>query len=170
MFNNGTLLDDILKDLQLIIIEYIRTYPLFIIGKYNITYDGYRLVDKSDMDNPDFVKLLVDSYWVNGGIYSIDDSSGYVLCIKGYILCVGEVFYENFLRTRVVHNNHRWVYDGIKKGDIIPFYTYRDGDMVSGIDNVKYFFREYYVEKIELFVKNDFIISERTNWIRLLMI
>lgn len=62
MFNNGTLLDDILKDLQLIIIEYIRTYPLFIIGKYNITYDGYRLVDKSDMDNPDFVKLLVDSY------------------------------------------------------------------------------------------------------------
>ena len=41
MFNNGTLLDNILKDLQPILIEYIRTYPLFAIGKYGVTYEGY---------------------------------------------------------------------------------------------------------------------------------
>ena len=71
MFNNGSLLDNILEDLQPTISEYIRTYPLFAIGKYGENYEGYRIVNKSDMDNPYFVKFLIDSYRDCRGLYSL---------------------------------------------------------------------------------------------------
>lgn len=155
MFNNGTLLDNILEDLQPIILEYIRTYPLFVIRKYDFAYDGYRIVKKSDMDNPSFVESLKDSYRVNKGFYSLDDSDGDVLNIRGYILGIGVKFDENFLRTPYVFDNCRWEYRKIKKGEIIQLCIYCNGDMLVDIDNVKCFVRVH-DKKIGLFIKNNF--------------
>jgi len=156
MFNNCSILDNILEDLRPIILEYIRTYPLFAIGKYRSTYEGYRIVNKSDMDNPYFVKLLANSYRDNIGLYSLDDSDGDILGINGYILGIGVKMNENFLRTEYFANS-RWHHHKIKKGEIVPFYIYCNCDMLMNIDNVKYFCRDHYIRKIGLFVKNDFI-------------
>lgn len=157
MFNNGTLLNNILKDLQPIIIEYIRTYPLFAIGKYDVTYEGYRLVNKSDKDNPNFMKLFMDGYWVNKGLYSLDDSDGDVLSINGYVLGIGIFSDEKCLSTGYIYDNRGWHYREIKKKEIIPLYTYF-GDVLVKIDYVKCFWK-HKDTKIGLFVKNDFIMS-----------
>src|SRR5690606_34005597 len=86
----NTLLDRILLDLWSIIIRYIEKINMhFYIGKYDTTYENYRLISQSECMLNIFKHNFKNCYVGKGGLLSLDDiddlEDGY-LCCNGYYL------------------------------------------------------------------------------------
>lgn len=55
----------------------------FCIGMYDRTYEGYRMTTSDDCDKSTFKYLFKESYLGSGGLLSLDNFVGNVLCNKG---------------------------------------------------------------------------------------
>jgi len=78
IFYQDTLLDNITSDLIPIIDNYyqIESRPFCVIGKFQVSYPGYRIVLENDMKCSEFGKLFVDFHTKMEGVPSIDNFKG----------------------------------------------------------------------------------------------
>ena len=147
IFNDpSTILNKIVPDLQSIIIEYHRTFPMFVIGPYTKSYDDYRLLALCDVDQV-FIDALSKFYEENKGIPSIDDCQGSI--ISGYNC-------EFHLDTHILRSSE----SVIKKGNIVFFNTlYHDHLYLSGHMNEIEVITDkliQHIENIGLFVRWEY--------------
>lgn len=135
-FFKDTLLDYIIPDLRPIIKEYLRTYPLFVIGKYSVDYPDYKMIEARDIKNK-FMESFVKYYRENKGLPSIDNFNGATLCFCDGIF----IFQSRYIRC--TDSDYYSEYDSkfIKSGNIIPFRT--------GACNIKTFIKKIYEKEID---------------------
>lgn len=147
IFNDpNILLNKIVLDLQPIITEYCRTFPMFVIGPYTASYNDYRIVALCDVDQL-FIDALSKFYKENKGVPCIADCQGSI--INGYN-CIFHLDNHILRSPETV----------IKNGDLVYFITlYHDSSYLSHhmneIEVVKGRINEY-VENVALFVKWDY--------------
>lgn len=119
-FEENTLLNRIVPDLQLIIWEYFKTFPTFVIGKYrHPSYIGYRMIRKKDLYNDTFKNKFTQCYGKCRGLQSIDSLEGSILCGRGFVIS-----YEAYaLRCTLTKNIYPDEFMKIEKNDYISFRT-----------------------------------------------
>lgn len=145
-----TLLNRVIRDLRPIIREYIRTYPLFVIGKHDTLYPDYRIITENDIKCQSLMKAFVQYYRNNNGLPSIDSFSGSILCGDGFPLFLHII--GCFIRCTDTINFNENVTKYIEIGNIISFRltsrSYED-------------FKNKYIEQIRVgeYVYNDKIIG-----------
>ena len=120
IFNENTILNRVITDLQPIIQEYIRTFPLFVIGKYDTQYPDYRIINKNDGDNNKFMNALANYYNQYNGLPSIDSFEGAVLCSYDCVFFHHNAFFVRCTKSQE-YNFDDMIF--IKLGDIIPFFS-----------------------------------------------
>lgn len=154
IFQEATLLNNIITDLRPIIQEYLRTYPLFVIGKHNSSYPGYRMTTKNDIKCDQTMKTFGKYYTVHKGLPAIDSFHGDVLCCDKYSLqCEHRYIRCTFAEE---YNIYGSVY--IKLNNIIPF---RISQPVSLMDNIHYVYTGSHFHydtidcKVGLYIKCD---------------
>lgn len=67
---DNSVLVNIIPDLWSCIIKYFDNH-LFVVGKFHVPYDDYRLVTKSDLENDELKILFAYLYRLNNGILSL---------------------------------------------------------------------------------------------------
>lgn len=117
-FIKDTLLDHIVPDLRSIINEYLQTYPLFVIGKYSVSYPDYRMIEAHDIKNK-FMESFTKYYRENKGLPSIDNFNGATLCFRNWIF----FFQGRYIRCTDSDYYSEYDFKFIKSGSIIPFKT-----------------------------------------------
>src|SRR5579871_3634050 len=95
----GTLMDNICDDVWTIIQTYYTAYyntdtlfvigklDIFVIGKLNEKYEGFRLINKRDLEGKKIIAMLNKSYEKNKGLLSIDNCTSYCANQDGLDLC-----------------------------------------------------------------------------------
>lgn len=160
IFIEGTLLNHIILDLRPIINEYIRTFPLFVIGKYDMQYPDYRIVNKNDGNNNKFMNTLANYYNQCNGLPSIDSFEGAILCGYGFAFIDHNIFFIKCITSDELQYNNNL---SIKLHDIIRFNSgWNDSNVFNNILNISVgnfegvlaFIRS---EKIGLYARNDII-------------
>ena len=156
IFINGTVLDRIISDLQPLINEYIRTFPLFVIRKHNTLYPNYRIININDVRSEKNMNLLNNYYQKLNGLPSIDSFYGSVLC--------GDKF-EFYFRGCLVRCTDNSIYaphdyQCINLANIISFRTsnYNDKDFCEQIklhSNLTSRCDFYIMNKIGLYIRTD---------------
>lgn len=132
IFQEATLLNRIIMDLRSIIQEYLRTYPLFVIGKHNSSYPGYQITTKHDIKCYGTMKTFQEYYIAHQGLPAIDSFIGSLLCCdkrtiflqNRYIRCTFEEYYDP-------HNSIP-----IKLGTIVPFRISGEPSLINIINNI----------------------------------
>lgn len=112
----GTLMDGICDDVWSIIQTYYMAYydtdklfvvgklDIFVIGKLNRKYKGFKLINKRDLNNTKIITMLNKSYEKNKGLLSIDNCTSYYanrdpldlcnICGDGMDLRVGNYYLQ----------------------------------------------------------------------------
>src|SRR5690606_25578915 len=109
----------LVPDLLPIIKEYVRTFPIFAIGKYSESYDDYRLVDRNDFYNENFFQTFEKNYYDNFGLLSLGDFEGAILCMENNSIMIDDYYVRCTTSSIFIRNEFRF----IKKGTIVKFRT-----------------------------------------------
>lgn len=94
-FPSGTVLDNILDDIWLIISYHYHRYDNceMGIGHYHGIYEGYQIVTKEIIKNPIFKEQFIKSYRKVNGVVALDNIAHGILCgdDKRYFVIDGEI-------------------------------------------------------------------------------
>ena len=160
IFEND-LLNRVIPDLQLIIREYIRNYPLFVIGKHDTIYSNYRIITENDIKCQSLMKKFVQYYRDNNGLPAIDTFNGAMLCGDNFPL------YSRIMGcyVRCTDKYHLDEYETkyIEMGNITSFrlttMSYEDfkDKYIEKLKVGKYFRFDKLLIKIGLYVKSEII-------------
>ena len=121
IFEESSLLGNIVFDLRPIIAEYIRTFPVFAIGCYQSSYPNYRIVDTKDFESKQFTITLFKYYREQNGLPAIDSLYGNVLCCDNFSLRY-QSCYIRCTNTEEFDSNDLIL---IKIGNVVSFRTTR---------------------------------------------
>ena len=152
IFQEATILNRIITDMRPIIQEYLHTYPLFVIGKHNSSYPGYRIITENDFECKQTIKTFIKYYKYHKGLPAIDSFNGAVLCCKEY------PFYCNlrYIRCTLSDLYEDWDSFCIISGNVISFKISYPQLLMTSIKNIC-FSKDTYMDeikyKIGLYVK-----------------
>ena len=160
IFEDNTLLNNIIPDLQPIVSEYIRNYQIFVIGKHNETYANYRIINENDTNCQSLMKTFFKYYRDNNGLLAIDSFNGSVLYGDALPFYVGDYLVR--CTDEYVFNDSK--FKKIENGNVVLFRISRkscDEFKIKFIERIgkNNNYGDYYhcSTKIGLYVKSDII-------------